>query len=206
MAWKMNWYDRSSLPYGLLWNDGDALNGILHLGYVTMLKRMHGEGTTAEHEIALAYIAKVNDHGNISSGIEKTVDQDRASHDDMTGIVCQVTKEEIGKINTIPYLYRPAEFVLYNLWNGNKFAKLLIPIFSLATIVSCCRVYKADNGIEETDGKMLAWLTLETFDFKVTKKICYWFLRRQYGEQWLKALLLIRYNEPENPVRMAARV
>jgi len=199
----MVWFDRSGLIYGMLWNTGDALNGILHLAYyIHVKKETVGEN---DHRLidAYNYCFRVKSEGNFSSGIEKTYKEDRASHDDMTAILSIFNRNVIGEVKTLPYIYRPAEFIHYSIWNGSKIAKLFTPILSIKLIYSCLRDYNAGNGIYETDGKLLAWLILNTSKMPLTEKICFKILTRKFGPAWLKELFKIKFPWTDHPVRIA---
>jgi hypothetical protein len=186
-------------------DSGDSLNGILYLAYYIHIKRQQdgGDDTGANVVDAYHYCQKIVDHGNFSAGIEKTYKEDRASHDDMTGITSLFNTNIIGKINPWPYIYRPAEFAHYAIWNESKIAKVLLPILSIKLIYSCWRDYKSNNGIYETDGKLLAWLILMSTNMPMTKKICFGILKKKFGSSWLKALFEIKFPWSDHPVRIA---
>jgi hypothetical protein len=199
----MGWFDRSGLLYSLSTDVGDALNGILNLSYLVTLKTLKGDGSVYAHlETAKSYARRVNHDGNVWSGVGNP---SIASHDDVTGIVCVAPSSVVGKIKTAPYFYRWGEFVLYNYWMGRLWTKAFLWVLTIKLMFSCWRTYKADNGAVETDGKLLAWLIIESFDLRTTRKLCYPGIKHHFGENWLYEMAKIKYPDEDHPFRVEAQ-
>jgi len=201
----MTWFDRSGLLYSQSTDTGDALNGILNLAFLVLLQRKtYVLSTNQNNYAAFQYIQRVlQDGGHFSTGIEKNWREDRASHDDVTGMVAHAKMNgKTLKFKTLPYLYRPGDFALYNYHQERKF---LLPALSLKLFISCARDYYAKNGKRETDGKLLAWLILETHNFPLTKRICYYFIEKHFGKKWLSSMMTVKYEEG-HPLLMLARI
>lgn len=199
----MGWFDRSGLLYSQKSDFGDALNGILNLAFLILIKEKTSRDVALPMHITNArqYVLKVKDGGKVYDGLERN---GKASHDDMTGIVSTFYSGNIGKVDPWPYVYRPAEFMLYSIWNGSSIAKLGTLVISTKLIFSCWRTYRAKNGAIETDGKLLAWLILERFHFPLTKKLCYAGIKHHFGKNWLPAMLEIKYPDADHPIRLEA--
>jgi hypothetical protein len=93
------------------------------------------------------------------------------------------------------YLYNAGKLKWYN-----PFTWFCGIIFMIASIVSCL------SPFDETSGKLLVFTTLECGAeyskwMLVTKKICYWLLRKKYGKKWLSIVMGIYHGQDkEHPL------
>jgi len=108
--------------------------------------------------------------------------QEPWSHDNHTGLVC------LSKIcgfkehkQLYPSLWRtmlhPRDLIFYSWAAGRWYSRiawffLWIPM--IAMVVTCLQDYKVRNGqnILKTDGKILTWLRINSFNLPVTKWLC----------------------------------
>ena len=109
------------------------------------------------------------------------------SHDNMTGIVC------ISKSFKLNYHKRlchrdwhrrlhPRDVAFY-LYAKHRWLKPLTSI-TMISMVWACWHKQISNGVLDTDGKLLAWLRFETFDWKWTRRLCTYIIKKRHGKNW----------------------
>jgi len=97
--------------------------------------------------------------------------------------------------------WHPRDLFFYLTNGGYKIGWIFFPFFFFANILSCF----TKNG--ETSGKLLMFVRLETGSkwsklMKFNKKICYWILRRKYGEEFIDEIAKIYFwQRTDSPIR-----
>ena len=103
------------------------------------------------------------------------------SHDNMTGIICfsEIYGYEWALYKSKQFMHpRDIAFYLYAKYPHWFF--WLLPITSIAMIISCAQTYKTRNGKKmlRTDGKLLALMRCLAFNMNVTLSICTWLINK----------------------------
>lgn len=98
------------------------------------------------------------------------------------------------------FQYHPRDWFFW-LHSYYKIAWLFFPFFFIANVVTCL------TPKEETSGKWLMFVRLETGSrwsrlMMVNKKICYWILRKKYGDDFIDKMAQIYFWQRGNsPIR-----
>ena len=172
----------------------DAFNGLIYTAYFKTLLSISGNFSYLFFEDVIK-----NSYQKSNKDI---------SHDDMTGVVCQ--KIIPYNIKWSRYWYRTEAF-LYLYCAGHKWVCIFFPLLSLKMIFSSLTKNKAKNGSFDTDGPLLAWVIYQNFNFTITKKICEWGLRRNFGEKYLSKIFEIKFpgneftDNADQPCRIVSR-
>ena len=174
----------------------DAFNGLIYTSYlITLLKKQNGKIDWYPFFCRMFLYYDKSDKNY--------------SHDDMTGVVC--VKIIPYNIKWSRYWYRTEAF-LYLYCAGQKWAKLFFPILSAKMIISSVIKRTAKNGSPDTDGPLLAWVIYSNFNFPLTKKICLWGLKKNFGEKYLSKIFEIKFpgNEfttnEDHPCRIVSKL
>ena len=108
------------------------------------------------------------------------------SHDNKTGLVSiwKGYNESIFKVGKRWWLH-PRDIVYYGYMKHGAWFWPLLPIVSIANIISCARTYKVHKDRPEgqqkhltTSGKMLAFVRNKAAGLTLTHKICTWLIER----------------------------
>ena len=114
---------------------------------------------------ALGACSIMNDKGNYAQHPETKYNLDRASHDEMTGVLYFYSLKKdlfhIKQIKRLPYL-KYIQFY-YNLKAVQTQSKILTWIAGLIIWLGVGQLERAKNGRLDTDSELLALLKLETY-------------------------------------------
>ena len=135
-------------------------NGLLRLAYYHYLSK------SEDHLMnALGACSIMNDKGNYAQHPETKYNLDRASHDEMTGVLYFYSLKKdlfhIKQIKRLPYL-KYIQFY-YNLKAVQTQSKILTWIAGLIIWLGVGQLERAKNGRIDTDSELLALLKLETY-------------------------------------------
>lgn len=185
-----------------------STNGILFLAeYLILVQQYLKEGYQPYmSDFLRATLSMEQRPGEFSQTPWVLIDTDRASHDNVTAIA-SITKRygmhTYARINVWKYPH-PRDFFFYLWLQRNFFGWLFLWVPAIAMIFSCLRRYKADNGKEDTDGKLLCFVRLHCTHMPITNKICTALLKHHYGERYWSHLFSIYFEDPQHPIRLAA--
>lgn len=108
------------------------------------------------------------------------------SHDNKTGLVSIWNKydESIFKVGN-RWWFHPRDIVFYGYMKHGAWFWPLLPIVSIANIISCASTYKTHKDRPEgerkhltTSGKMLSFVRNKAAGLTLTHKICTWLIER----------------------------
>jgi hypothetical protein len=122
---------------------------------------------------------------DITFGDEK----DTWSHDNHTGLVC-LSKNMDDTLHK-KFFYKqwwrrahPRDWIFFWWIKGGlvgAIANCFMWIHTLIVLQTCLDTRKASNGKLDTDGKILAWLRVNSFHMPITKKIVNWAIDKHGG-------------------------
>ena len=128
------------------------------------------------------------------------------SHDNMTGATV-LHKLIDEKPQLWPYdnqWFHPRDIAFYLYARFPYIFWFLLPIASLAMIVSCAQNYKYRGGrqILKTDGKLLAFMRCQAFNMRITFAICTWLIyRNPKFKSWTK-VAKIYFKDKNHPINL----
>jgi len=116
-------------------------------------------------------------------------EKDTWSHDNHTGFVCLSRNRGDNKHRKFFYKQwwrraHPRDWIFFWWIRGGLtggIAELFLWIHTLIVLQTCYSSKLATNGKLDTDGKILAWLRVNSFDMPITKKIINWAIDRHGG-------------------------
>lgn len=144
--------------------------------------------------------------GKFRRNSDRDWDNGSFSHDEMTGLYCL-----LSDIRNLPilkwegnYWLHPRDIAFYTYCHNKFLGSLLLPIASIAMIISCLQDYKYRNGkrFVRTDGKLLAYLRCKKYKLNLTFWICDKIIKRKklFGS-WDK-VFSIYFRNPEHPLNI----
>lgn len=101
----------------------------------------------------------------------------------------------------VPFQHHPRDWFFWLTNGGYKLAWIFFPIFFFANIFTCF------TPLNETSGKWLMFVRLETGSrwsklMMFNKKICYYIMRKRYGDEWLDRIATVYFWQREDsPIR-----
>ena len=136
---------------------------------------------------------------------DEIIEEKHMSHDNKTGLVSiwgASIRDSIFKVGH-RWWFHPRDIVFYGYMKHGFWFWPLLPIVSLANIISCARTYKYYDDRPEphhrqltTSGKMLAFVRNKSAGLKLTHKICTWLIKRnKHFGSWTKVAKLYFPNE-----------
>lgn len=141
--------------------------------------------------------------------INKELTED--SHDNHDAAIC-VSKRSVltyhKQYKFGKFMLHPRDFIFYGWVTGGFFGLLFLPFLWISTICMIESVlnttYKTINGVQvlETDGKLLTWMKINTFNLPVTKFICDFIVKRKYNGY--KLFFDTYFKDPHHPNRILA--
>jgi len=206
----MSFFDREYGTISPLPNER-SVNGLLFLVTFIYLRMINKDSLEPHTTNAFQAIHKMYDRrvGLFSKNPWHGIEKEIASHDDFTAAISFLRKFKLDnsffiedEANLDPYLkYFWRDPIYYWAARGKWWSIIFLPILSVTMIFSC-RPYKAPNGLPDTDGKILAWIRLNTIKVPLTWKICTWLINREFGN-WGKVFMT--YHRVEgHPIRELA--
>lgn len=155
------------LPYGE--------NGVLFSAYYAKLIQLR-EGNICPLQAKTAIDCAIKD-----------TEGEPLSHDNMTGIVC--LSEMAGLDYHKTYKHRdwkrrahPRDVAFYLYAKSKLFAPLLI--ITVISMLWACWHKKQSENVLDTDGKLLAWLRFETYNWRLTRWLCTYIIKKRHGLNW----------------------
>jgi hypothetical protein len=106
-------------------------------------------------------------------------------------------------------LYQPRWWILFQIHNGNSWAKLLMPIVHLSNLYTCLMHYKVRNKtkIVKTDSEylliMLHLVVTNSHLFRLSGWVCNKLLIKRFGAGYLSVMAKLFYSDPRHPVRVS---
>jgi hypothetical protein len=131
------------------------------------------------------------------------------SHDEITGMYL-IRKNSGLPCDDLPILkwnnrwwLHPRDMSFYFYCHHPILGLPFLWITSLCMIVSCAQTYKVRNGnkIIKTDGKLSAWGKCQTYDMRLTYKICTWLIERNPVFGSWNNCAKIYFKNKEHPLR-----
>lgn len=128
------------------------------------------------------------------------------SHDNFTAFICLSKLVSLPKHDFKPEhaWWHPRDFIFYSYTSNNKVAQmfgfLLLWISCLIMIIGMWQEnYKIIDGkkVLATDGKLLTWLRINTFNLPITKWICDYIVKKKYISYEL--FFSIYFKDKEHP-------
>ena len=127
------------------------------------------------------------------------------SHDNKTGIVSvfeDEIRDSIFKVGN-RWWFHPRDIVYFGYMKYGFWFYPLLPVVSIANIISCARTWKYYDDRPEphhrqltTSGKMLAFVRNKSAGLTLTHKICTWLIKRnKHFGSWTKVAKLYFPNE-----------
>lgn len=132
------------------------------------------------------------------------------SHDSMTALYAS-RRVDTSKLPMIywnkRFMLHPRDIVYYGYMRYGFWFYPLLPIVSLANIISCARTWKKHKSVNfageaikwkslTTSGKMLAFVRNKSAGLKLTHKICTWLIKRnKHFGSWTKVAKIYFPNE-----------
>lgn len=174
-------------------------NFVLFTAEYCRLVQMRGYNITKEanvdkaHHVIETALADMNDY---------------LSHDNMTAIVC--LSKQFGLHYHEKYRHRdwmrrlhPRDIIFYLYAKGSVIGKILLPL-SIISMLWAVFHKQITNGVLDTDGKLLTWLRIETFDLKKTRRMAEFILKWRHNKRW-NDIFDIYFTDPNHPNRRHAR-
>lgn len=133
------------------------------------------------------------------------------SHDNMTAIVCLSKQFSLEYHKS--YAHRdfarrlhPRDISFYLICMGGIarfFGMLLSPILVISMVYACWHK-KQSMGVLDSDGKILAWLRIETLNLSLLRYICKKVLKFRHGLDW-SDIFDIYFRDEKHPNRRLAK-
>lgn len=214
------WFDKFDLVH--VDESKDSENGILFTAEYWTLRNMISPLTDSEKkhiDRIIRHHFRTDNKGRTYFTKNPNSDGTHFSHDNKTAMTCLSKLAGLDyhkKVYWGDFYYNwtdrlhPRDIIFYNYTKGGIRMLLAAPfmfIHMIIMVISCIQDYKirGENKILKTDGKLLAWLKINTFCLPVTKFFCNLAIRHNKEfKNWVN-IFAIYFKRNDHPNNIAAR-
>lgn len=112
-------------------------------------------------------------------------------------------------LGDIKYLLQPSDVIFFMYATEGFLSFLAFPLLFISSIAMILTVFLTsyetinDQQVLNTSGKILTWLTINSFNLPITKKICDFIVKKKFGSY--QVFLDIYFADPNHPIRVLAK-